>query len=154
MSSFERILLFVHVVTTVLWVGGLHLQQLQAARIVKSGDAERIAAWADEVDRTTRRLYTPLAALVLVSGIWLTANMGIDMGESWISVGFLTWLVAIGLGAALAAPRARKVAAAIAVEGVGSPAAQEGIRRVLLVSRIELAVLLLAILAMTTKLFP
>lgn len=95
----------IHVLSAAFWVGGaltLNVAVVLAGR--SEGPEPRIATL-----RLTRFMglwvFTPVAVLVLGTGIWLAAEY-YDLGDLWISLGIAGWLVAVAVLLAYIVPRA------------------------------------------------
>jgi uncharacterized membrane protein len=99
------------------------------------------------------RLFTPSALVVLAMGIAMMINGSLDWGTFWVSFGLLGFASTFVIGLFVLAPLSKRTSAAIEASGAHSPEAQALIRRILLVARIDVAVLLLVIVDMVVKPF-
>lgn len=144
-------LLFGHILAAVLWVGGASTIQLLAFRILRSDDPARIAGFAQDVEWVATRLFMPASFVLLGFGIAAVENAGWDWGSAWISIGLLVWVLSALTGMAFLGPESGRIGRLVAAQGPESPEAQRRIRRILLVSRVELALLLLAVAVMALK---
>jgi uncharacterized membrane protein len=88
---------------------------------------------------------------VLIAGVLLTIIGGYSFGEPWISLGLAVWIFAFLLGILYYVPHGKKVSEAIEQHGEASPEAQALIDRTITVQRIDIALLVLVVFAMTTK---
>jgi hypothetical protein len=69
-----------------------------------------------------------------------------------VSVGLVVWILAAVTGAAFLGPESGRIAKVVATEGAESTAARRRIDRILLISRVELALLLVVVFMMVVKL--
>ncbi|MDQ3569510.1 MAG: DUF2269 family protein [Actinomycetota bacterium] len=146
-----ELLLFVHIVAVVVWVGGSFTMQVLSSRVRRSGDAAHRAAFGEEMEWIGSKVFTPASGIVLLFGILLVINGNWGWGEPWVGAGLLIWLVSTVIGAAFFGPELGRIGQLAAAEGPDSPAVNARVERLLLVARIDLALLILAILLMATK---
>jgi uncharacterized membrane protein len=143
-------LLAVHLLCAVIWVGGnvtLHI----FGRIATREGPERQLTFTEQAIRIGNVLYAPLSVVLLVAGILLVEEVGYSYGDLWITVGFLGFLVSFLVGVGYYPQAGRRYAEIAAGEGAGSPGAQAIYRRTLNVNAVELAILLLVVVAMAVK---
>lgn len=144
--------LFLHISFAVLWVGGGAVVQLFALRALAARSPERLAQFAGDAEWIGGRFLTVFGAGAFLTGIALVVNAEFwDFGDDWIVIGLVLFAVTFVTGAAFLGPEAGRVGKLVAAEGASSPAAQARIRRILLVSRIDLVVLFLIIFDMAVK---
>ncbi|MDQ3679083.1 MAG: DUF2269 domain-containing protein [Actinomycetota bacterium] len=146
-----ELLLFVHIVAAVVWVGGSFTMQVLSHLVRRTGDAARRAAFGSELEWIGSKVFTPASGIVLLFGILLVIDGNWSWGEPWVGGGLLIWLVSTVIGAAFFGPELGRIGQLAAVEGPDSPAVNARVQRLLLVSRIDLALLILAIFLMATK---
>jgi uncharacterized membrane protein len=143
----------VHVAFAVLWVGGgatLTILGIAAEARNDQGQLATIgalAAWIGE------RIFTPSALIVLGFGIWLVEEGSLGWGHFWIDFALVIWAVSAATGIFVLNPLTKKLTAAAEREGFGSPTVQRYLRMVLVVARIDIALLVLVVIDMTAKPF-
>lgn len=143
-------LLTVHVLAAVIWVGGAVTMHIFGRLATREGP-QRQLAFTQESIRIGNFVYAPLALVLLVAGILLVDESGYSYGEPWVSIGFLGFLVSFLLGVGYY-PRAGRTYGQIAAgEGAASSRAEALYRRTATVNSVELTLLLLVVIAMTTK---
>lgn len=144
---------FVHVLSAVVWVGGACTLQTFAIRINGTGDGARMATFAKDAEFVGNRIYLPSSIILLVSGIFTIHESGgaWSYDQTWVQIGLAMILVSIAIGAGFLGPQAGRIARAIEQGGADSPEAQKHIRRIFVVSRFELALLLLVVFDMVVK---
>jgi uncharacterized membrane protein len=143
-------LLTVHVLAAVIWVGGGVMMHIFGRLATKDGPEHQLAFTQQSI-RLGNIIFAPLAVILLVAGVLLVDEVGYSYGDPWISMGFFGFLVSFLLGVAYYPGAGRKYGEIVAGEGPGSPAAQALYRRTATVNTVELTILLLVIVAMTTK---
>jgi len=141
----------VHVIAAVIWVGGAMMIQALAFRITRTGDGRRQADFAKDAEIVGMRLFIPTTWILLLAGIAMMINFDWSWGQNWIVFGLIAFAVSFVVGAGFIGPEGGRVAETIEREGPDSPAAQARIRRILLISRVELVVLIAVIVNMVVK---
>jgi uncharacterized membrane protein len=143
-------LLTVHVLAAVIWVGGAVMMHIFGRLATKEGPEQQLVFTQQSI-RLGNMVFAPLALVLLVAGVLLVNEVGYSYGDPWIGMGFLGFLVSFLLGVAYYPGAGRKYGDIVAGDGPGSPAAQALYRRTATVNMVELTILLLVIVAMTTK---
>ncbi len=150
MSVYE-LLLFAHIMAAVVWVGGAVASQIVSFRVLKAGDAGRKAALAADLEWMGTRVFTPASGILFLFGVFLVINGNWEWGEPWIGGGIAIWLVSTVLGIAYFGPELGRIQKLTAAEGADSEAVMTRVNKLLLVSRVELGLLVLAVFLMSTK---
>jgi len=143
-------LLTVHVLCAVVWVGGAVTMHIFGRLATKEGPEPQLAFTQQSI-RLGNVVFAPLALILLVAGVLLVNEVGYSYGDPWIGIGFFGFLVSFALGVAYYPGAGRKYGEISAGEGPGSPGAQALYRRTATVNMVELTILLLVVVAMTTK---
>jgi uncharacterized membrane protein len=150
--SLYEFLLFAHIVGAVIWVGGGTMAQFFAYRALRADDSDRLANFASDIEWIGSRILMPVSLLTFLLGVWLVLDTdAIGFGDDWIVFGLVLFAVTFLTGAGFLGPEAGRIAKLVSLHGAGSPEAQARIRRILLVSRIDLVVLFLMIFDMSVK---
>jgi uncharacterized membrane protein len=144
-------LLTIHVLAAVVWVGGNISLHILGRRVLKRGDGEEIVAFSNEINTVAMRLYAPTSVVLLVAGILLVNEAGYEFSQLWITLGFLGWIFSFIVGVGYYGPQDKKLQALVAAEGPSTPGAIANVRQALFVNQIELLILVLVIVDMTTK---
>ncbi|HEY3765067.1 MAG TPA: DUF2269 family protein [Gaiellales bacterium] len=144
---------FVHVLSAVVWVGGACMVQVYAFLAVRTSDPVRVATFAKDTEFVGTRIFLPTALILLVSGmLTLRESSGAwSYSQGWVQFGLAIIALSIVVGAAYLGPESGRIARATETGGVSSPEVQQRIRRIFLVSRIELVLLLAVIFDMVVK---
>jgi uncharacterized membrane protein len=145
-----ELLLFGHLTFVAAWVGGDIMLQVLSFRVLASS-GERQIAFTSDVEWLGLRLLVPASVLVLVFGIGLVSDGDWDMGQFWLLAGVAVFLASAITGAAFLGPGTGRISRVAEERGADSPEVTARIKRVLLISRIELVLLVLLILDMVAK---
>lgn len=141
----------VHVLAAVAWVGGALTQNILATRLIKANDGTLMARFARESEWVGTHIYLPSSLLLLGFGIWMVATSAWNFTDLWIIIGILGILATVITGAFFMGPTAKKVAAGIEERGPDNPEVRGLIERILMVGRVDLAVLFLVVIDMVAK---
>jgi uncharacterized membrane protein len=143
----------VHVTFVVIWVGGGVLLTILGVLAERRNDPVELATIARQAALVGERLFSPAAVVVLAMGIAMMTQIDWGWGQFWIIFGLIGFASTFVLGIGVLAPLSKKAAKAIDTRGAESPEAQALIARILLVARVDIAVLLLVVVDMVTKPF-
>jgi uncharacterized membrane protein len=142
--------LAVHILAAVLWVGTNFATQVYAIRAQRSGDSGYIGALLGDVEWLGTRILIPTSLTLVVFGFLLKHEEHLGW-PSWLTFGLLVWIASFVAGAGFLGPESGRIQKTIAEKGIESEEAKARISRIFLVSRVELVLLILAVLAMTLK---
>jgi uncharacterized membrane protein len=150
MSSYE-LLLFVHILAAVVWIGGALSLQLLAIRAERSPDGGRVANIATEAEWVGSRIFLPASIVLLLAGIGLTLEGDWGFTTLWVLLGLIAYGLSALTGSLFLGPESGRIGKMIAEVGPQDPEVIARIKRIFLVSRIELVVLLFIVFDMTVK---
>ena len=144
---------FVHVLAAVVWVGGACTVQVYALLATRTNDPLKIASFAGDTEFVGMRIFLPASLILLVSGIFtIHDSVGAwSYSQGWVQFGLIVIALSILVGAGFLGPEAGRIGKATERDGVESHEVQARIRRILLVSRIELVLLLVVVFDMVVK---
>jgi uncharacterized membrane protein len=144
---------FVHVLSAVVWVGGACTVQVYALLALRTNDPVRVAAFAKDTEFVGMRIFLPSSLILLVSGIFtLHDSSGAwSFSQGWVQFGLVVIALSILVGAGYLGPEAGRIGKATEAGGVEAPEVQARIRRIFLVSRVELVFLLAVVFDMVVK---
>jgi uncharacterized membrane protein len=146
-----EVLLFAHLTFASIWVGGDAMIQVFAIRAFAAGP-QRTAELMKDVEWIGNRVLVPSALLVVVAGVWMVLDSPAwEFSQFWISAGLAVFLASFFAGALFLGPESGRLSKLMDERGVDDPEVQSRIRRVLLVSRIELILLIAVIFDMVVK---
>jgi uncharacterized membrane protein len=150
--SLYEFLLFAHIAGAVIWVGTATAMQFFGYRALRADDPDRLANLASDIEWIGSRILVPVSLLTFLLGVWLVLETdAIGFGDDWIVIGLVLFAVTFLTGAGFLGPESGRIAKLVSLHGSGSPAAQSRIRRILILSRIDLVVLFLIIFEMSAK---
>jgi uncharacterized membrane protein len=145
-----QLLLYLHIISAVIWVGGAVYAQLLALRVTRSSDPSELPHLARHVESIGTRVFLPAALLLFVSGTVMTLQAW-SFGQTWIAVSVALWVASALVGAVYLGPRVKRAAELFETEGPTSLAGRELINRLFVVSRLELIGFAVVIALMTFK---
>ena len=146
-----EVLLFAHLTFVSVWVGTDAVLQILALRARAAGP-ERTAAFMADVEWLGQRVLTPAALLVVGFGVWMVLDSPAwEFSQFWVSAGLAMFLFSFIAGAFFLGPETGRITKLIESLGAEDAQVQARIRRVLLVSRIELVLLIAVIFDMVVK---
>ena len=146
MHSYQ-VALFIHILAAIAWLGGAIAVQAFAIRTIGRGDALEIARFSSDAEKIGMRLFMPASLVVVLAGAWMIHDGPWTMADGWVSAGLGLYVLSFLTGMAFLGPEAGRISKLTDQHGAEHPDVQRRIRRVLLVSRIEL-VWLIAIVAL------
>jgi uncharacterized membrane protein len=150
--TWYEFLLFVHIATAAIWVGGGTMLQFVALRTMRASDPVRMADFARDVEWIGNRVLVPASGLAVISGIWMVIDSDFwGFGDDWIVIGLVLFAVTFLAGALFFGPEAGRLGKLIDAEGPTSQVVQMRLQRLLALTRADLMVLFLIIFDMSTK---
>jgi uncharacterized membrane protein len=123
-----------HVGAAVIWVGGGIFITICALLAELSNDDDQLLAIGHWAEVVAGRLFPIMSFVVLGFGIGMIENLNWGWNHFWIVFGLIAWAVA-------------------AEHGPKSPQAQARLRRILLVARVDVALMFVIVLDMVAKPF-
>ena len=141
-----------HILLAVVWVGSNTAIQIFVVRATRA-DSAKLASLAGEIEWYGTRVLLPTAlALVVIGFILLHVSAGAyDLGKGWVLFGFIVWLLSFIVGAGFLGPESGRLNKLVDERGPDDPEYQGRLKRIFLVSRIELLLLILVVLDMAVK---
>src|SRR5262245_5968728 len=151
-SDAYKWLLAFHILFAVVWVGSNTAIQILVIRATRAGP-DKMAYLASEVEWYGTRVLIPSALVLVVLGfILLNESSGAyDLGQGWVLFGFIVFLLSLVSGAGFLGPESGRLGKMVDERGAEDPEYQRRLRRIFLVSRIELVLLILVVLDMAVK---
>src|SRR6476646_1108755 len=143
----------VHVTFSVVAVGGgFHLTLLGIIAEQKN-DPDEIAIVARQAAMVGEKVFAPAGLVVLLMGIAMMLNTNWGWGNFWIVAGLVGYAATFLTGIGVLSPLAKRITASVAENGPTHPETIALTKRILLIVRIDVALLLLVIADMVTKPF-
>jgi uncharacterized membrane protein len=152
-SSWYSTFKAVHVGFAVIWIGGGFLLTILGLIAERQADAEGMAAVAKQAAMVGEKLFTPASAIVLLAGIAMMINVNWGWGHFWVTAGLVGFASTFVTGLGFLAPRSKRLHELMQTAGPTAPETQAAISEILLIARIDIAVLLLVVVDMVVKPF-
>jgi uncharacterized membrane protein len=145
-----EILKVIHIVAAMVWVGGVVVMRILGNRMAAAEPAHRLG-FARDQRALIRGVFTPAAAVVLATGVWMVIEARAILGfeQTWIVIGLVAVFGTMAVAHGYTVPRASR-AISLMEEGRG-PDAAAIMARLAPVIRLVIAVLLVAVWAMVAK---
>ena len=143
----------VHVTFAVVWIGGGFLLTLLGIIAEQKNDPDEIAIVARQAAMVGEKVFAPAGLVVLLMGIAMMLNTNWGWGSFWIVAGLVGYAATFLTGVGVLSPLAKKITASVAENGPTHPETIALTKRILLIVRIDVALLLLVIADMVTKPF-
>jgi uncharacterized membrane protein len=150
MSLYE-LLLLLHIISAIIWVGAATTYFALELRTDLSGDLEREASQNDDAEWLSPRLFVPASMATLIFGVLAAIEGNWDFGSLWIIIGLTGFGVSFATGIGYFEPEMKRLAAAIERGGAADPEVRRRITSLKMVGRIELAVLYVVVGSMVVK---
>lgn len=139
-------LALIHSIAAYVWFGAL-FGSLVFATLASRRSADGALVGAFAMLRFSTRIGLPAAVILMIAGIWMMTEGGINWGATWISIGFLIWILAAVGGSGLMHPTARK----LRTSAVGSPEATAYAKRIIWIGAAQIILIAIAIWAMSAQ---
>ena len=144
----------IHVSVAGFWVGGGVLLTVLALRAERAKDPEEMAHIARQAVFAGEKLFAPAGLVVLAMGITMVINSPeIGFGTTWVDIGLTGYALSFATGIGVLAPLSRRIVALLEEKGAAAPETQAAIARILLIARVDIAVLLVVVADMLMKPF-
>ena len=142
---------FLHVTAAIIWVGAVFTIFMLTLKAERSDDPMEAGRLAEIGKWLTPRLFIPVSVSVLVLGLLLVWDGPWTFDMLWIDIGLAGYAVSFLTGILFLDPEGKRIDAAVREEGPASPRAARYIRRITIVSRIEMAILFAVVADMVIK---
>jgi len=140
-----------HVLAAVTWVGGNLVLQVVATRVIRSGNRPFAYELTRQYEFVGTRIFTPASLLVLGLGIWMVSIGPWNFGMLWVDLGLAMFAISFVSGAFYLGPRLKVLKETADRDGLDAPSVNQIIRKLFVVSRIELVLLVLIVFDMVLK---
>ncbi len=137
----------------VAWIGGGLLLTILALRAQRETDPRAVLTVARQAAFAGEKIFAPAGLVVLLMGIAMMINTNWGWGTFWIDAGLVGYAITFVTGIAVLSPLAKKVEASAEHNGPEHPETLALVDRILLIARVDIAVLLVVIADMVTKPF-
>ena len=129
MSRYE-LLLFVHIATAAIWVGGATIMQFFGLRAMRAPDPMRLVDLGGDIEWIGSRVLIPASALAVVSGVLLVIDSDVwGFDDDWIALGIVLFAITFLAGALFFGPESGRLGKLAEAEGPTSPAVLAKLQR-------------------------
>lgn len=149
--TLSEILLAIHIVGAVFWVGGNFILNIFSWRVTKTGNQEQALWFLGLGEWVGMRVFMPLSLIVVAAGAWLVSEAGWGFDAMFVQIGLTGFVLTFLGGAALIGPSLKKATAAVTEHGRDSVEGKAAISRLTLISRLDLLLLFVVVLVMVLK---
>ena len=141
-----ELLLAVHLLAAVVWVGGSVAITILAARLAP----EDRRSVAPHFDWYGSRVITGAAVVLLIAGILLVNELDyVEIGDLWVILALIGYFISFAIGAGVLGPAGKRIAT---MSDSGDVAGVEATyQRLLTFSRIDSLIVLLVVIDMAVK---
>jgi len=143
----------IHVGAAVVWVGGGLFIAACAIVAELANDDDQLLQIGRLADQVASKLFPLMSFVVLGFGFAMTANGDIGYDQFWIIFGLIAWAASAATGIFFLTPETKRLTRAMTERGPKDPEVQMRLRRILLVLRVDVAVMLLIVFDMVVKPF-
>jgi Predicted integral membrane protein (DUF2269) len=150
MVTLYTVLLSIHILMAVIWLGGAFMTQINAVLAIRAARPPELVRFLHDTEAIGLRVFLPASLILVATGFGLIAEGNWDF-ELWIILALAVWVGSVITGAGFLGPESGRIGAIVEREGPESPAALARIKRIFLISRIELTLLLLLVIDMVVK---
>ena len=151
MDNWYSIFKWVHVTLAVFWVGGGLTLTVLGLRAEGTKDPREIVTIAQQAAFVGEKLFAPAGLLVLLMGIGMVVHQDLGWGHFWIIFGLIGYAATFVTGIGVLSPLAKKIEHSAKANGPEHPETVALIQRILLLARVDIAVLLLVVADMVLK---
>jgi uncharacterized membrane protein len=148
-----RLVLFIHVLAAVVWVGGATYLQIQARRVLARGNPSEIEAFSRDAGEVAQKVFIPASIVLLLGGIYLVLDADWGFDHFWILSSLVVLIASAIVGASFFGPESKRLGELVAARGSEDHEVQARIRRIVNMSAVELVFLILVVFNMTYKPF-
>ena len=142
-----------HVGAAVIWVGGGLFIALCAILAELANDDDQLLVIGRLADQVASKVFPIMSFVVLGFGFGMTSNANIPLDQFWLEFGLAAWALSAATGIFFLTPETKRLTKAMAERGPKDPEAQDRLRRILLVLRVDVALMFLIVFDMVVKPF-
>ena len=143
----------IHVTFAVIWVGGGVSIMINAIRAQRTSDPKQVVTVAQQAAFLGEKIFAPAGLVVFLMGVAMMINTSWGWGHFWIIVGLLGYAATFSIGIGVLSPLAKKIEHSAMEKGPEHPETLALIDRIMMIGRVDIAVLLVVVLDMVTKPF-
>jgi putative copper export protein len=148
--SWAEFLLFVHLLSAILWLGGSSMLLLLGLTL-RNADAQRRVDFTRMTEKGPSILFAVTSIVVIVAGTLMVSEYNYDYSDTWLTLGYVGWFISFLFGVGFYGPEGKRREKVIEADGLESPAVTKSLNRVLTVAAVDTTVIALVVLDMATK---
>jgi uncharacterized membrane protein len=145
-----NIVLFIHVLAAIIWIGGTSALQVLVFRAKRTGDGAVLGRMSQESEWLGIRVLLPVSIVLLIGGITLAIIGPYGFSQPFIIVGLSGFACSVVIGSILG-PLGKRMKAAVLQHGFDHPEVRQRMGLVFTMSRIELVILIIVVFFMIVK---
>ena len=149
--TLAELLLWIHVVAVIVWLGGAFMLGMIFERAQRTSDEATVLGISKMGEFLGKAVFSPAGLITLGAGVWLVIEADYDFAEAWISIGFLGIAAGVILGIGFYPKAWRRVQSGIEADGMLSNETLGAMRQLRLVSSLEWLFLIVVVWAMVFK---
>jgi len=142
-----------HVGAAVIWVGGGLFIAMCAIVAELASDDDLLLVIGRLADQVASKVFPLMSFVVLGFGFAMTANGDIGYDQFWIIFGLIAWALSAATGILFLTPETKRLTKAMTERGPKDDEVQARLRRILLVLRVDVALMFLIVFDMVVKPF-
>ena len=149
--TWYELLLLLHIVAVIVWLGSGLLLTVLAFRAERAGDDEALRHVADDSAALGTTLFVPASLATLIFGVLLTIEGPWGLDQLWIVLGLAGYAATFLTGILVMKPGSERIAAMVERDNGFSAEATLATRRLLTKGRADIVVIYLVVAIMTLK---
>src|SRR5688572_15831414 len=143
------LLLTVHVLGAVLWVGGSAVL-LILGYYLRGRDLPTRVEYTRWTEWLGPRFFAPLSVAVLVAGHLLVNEIGYDFDQTWLHIGQAGWFLSFLIGVGFYPREGKKRERLVEEHDIRHESVAASVNRVLTVATVDTLIVVLVVIDMTT----
>jgi uncharacterized membrane protein len=151
MASRYELLLSLHIVAAIIWLGAAFMLDLLVYRAEKARDRARELSMYADMEWLANRVFIPSALAVLLFGVLLVIAGPWTFGSLWIILGLTGYGASFLVGVLYFKPEGERIGSLVERHGLHHPELDRRLHRVGVVSRMEIGILFLVVGVMAVK---
>jgi len=148
-SAFKAI----HVLAAVVWIGGGALLTVLGLVAERRNDPAELLTVARQAAMVGEKLFAPAGLVVVAMGIAMMLNTNWGWGKAWIAIGLAGYAITFVVGIGVLSPLAKRIVAVTEEKGPSHPDTLALVQRILVIARVDVAMLVLVVVDMVVKPF-
>ena len=149
--TFYELLLILHLVAAIIWLGAGFLIAVLVFGAERAGDRAKEASHHRDVGWLAPRVFIPASLSTLILGILLVLDGAWGFDQLWITIALGGWAISFLLGILYFKPEGERIGALVEQHGPGRGEVDRRLHRLNIVDRLQLTLLFLMVADMVVK---